>query len=106
MDMCGKGMDMCGKGMGKDGKPGGKGEAAAPKPDEWVYVPGTYYEEPGTKIGIEGLKDAITRAIEPHRTMERYWNKDTMVNKLCLAIFKVANVWRKEDNRHKETGTA
>merc|ERR1712224_204603 len=98
----GKGKDM-GKDMGKDGgKGGGKGEGQP----AWEYVPGKYCEEPGGKVGIEGLKDAVTRAVDPHVHKEPQWGKDDMVNRICFIIFKNAAKWYKEDNRHKETGTA
>merc|ERR1719263_1873817 len=70
------------------------------------YKPGQYMEEPGGYVGIEGLKDAVTRACEPHAAMETQWSKDDMVNKVCMAIFKTSAKWWKEDARHKESGTA
>jgi hypothetical protein len=70
------------------------------------YVPGKYLEEPGGRVGIEGLKDAVTRACEPHAAGERQWSRDDMVNKICMSIFKTAGKWFKEDTRHKEAGTA
>jgi len=88
----GKGFDM-GKGL----PPG------APEP---VYKPGVYYEEPGGQVGIEGLKDAVTRATEPHAPGELQWRRDDMVNKICLTIMKTSGKWYKEDARHKESGTA
>lgn len=121
MDMgkgMGKGMDM-GKGMGMDmgkgkmmmmmGKDGMMGKGMMPMwggQPQWDYKPGHYYEEPGGKVGVEGLRDAVTRACEPHAALESVWNKDDMVTKLCMCIFKISSKWWKEDARHKETGTA
>jgi len=121
----GKGKDVWGKGCGKDawgkdawGKDGGKdfgkgafgpagmkgafgkgdfGKDHDPYWDNWV--PGKYYEEPGGKTGIEGLKDAITRAVAPH-------GAESMIDKICVAIFKLATKWFKDETRHKEVGTA
>merc|ERR1712072_939954 len=70
------------------------------------YKPGQYMEEPGGYVGIEGLKDAVTRACEPHVGGETSWSRDEMVNRVCMAIFKTSAKWYKEDTRHKETGTA
>merc|ERR1712086_464751 len=85
---------MMGKGMGKEDP-------------YWAnWKPGEYFEEPGGKVGIEGLRDAITRAVEPHASLEQGWKKEDMVNKLCMAIFKTSAKWYKEDTRHKEAGTA
>merc|ERR1719199_507703 len=70
------------------------------------YKPGQYCEEPGGIVGIEGLKDAVTRACEPHVAGENNWSRDDMINKVCMAIFKTSAKWYKEDTRHKETGTA
>merc|ERR1719316_1400764 len=70
------------------------------------YKPGQYCEEPGGRVGIEGLKDAVTRAVEPHSPGESQWKPEEMVNKVCMAIFKTASKWYKEDTRHKEAGTA
>jgi len=70
------------------------------------HKPGAYYEEPGGKVGVEGLRDAVTRACEPHAEMETVWKKDDMVTKICMAIFKASAKWWKEDARHKESGTA
>merc|ERR1719487_2262238 len=78
---------------------------AAP-PWEATYKPGQYQEQPGGHVGIEGLKDAVTRACEPHATLETQWGKDEMINKVCMAIFKTSAKWYKEDTRHKESGTA
>jgi len=83
----------------------GKG-AWPPQPTGPVWTPGQYSEEPGGTVGIEGLKDAVTRACEPHATLEAGWGKDEMVNKVCMSIFKTAAKWYKEDPRHKEAGTA
>merc|ERR1719223_1698546 len=91
------------KGKGKDGW--GKG-APAVDPYWANWKPGQYCEEPGGKVGIEGLQDAITRACEPHVALEPTWKKDDMVNKVCMAIFKTSAKWYKEDTRHKEAGTA
>jgi len=71
-----------------------------------ISKPGMYYEEPGGHVGIEGLKDAVTRACEPHKALESQWKEEEMVNKVCMAIFKTASKWYKEDTRHKEAGTA
>merc|ERR1711937_829061 len=84
-----------------------KGMIPPQEADPWDgYVPGTYYEEPGGYCGVEGLKDAVTRAIEPHMHMEKQWSRDDIVNKICLTIFKGANKWYKDDQRHTEPGTA
>merc|ERR1712086_352726 len=84
---------MMGKGMGKEDP-------------YWAnWKPGEYFEEPGGKVGIEGLRDAITRAVEPHASLEQGWKKEDMVNKLCMAIFKTSAKWYKEDTRHKEAKT-
>jgi len=104
--MKGKGMDpwSMAKGMGKGdpwgipGAPGGWGGAD--------YKPGQYQEQPGGHVGVEGLKDAITRACEPHAPLENQWSKDDMVNRICMSIFKTSSKWYKEDARHKESGTA
>merc|ERR1719263_1128739 len=89
--------------MGK----GMMGKFAPPAMTPWDnYKPGQYMEEPGGYVGIEGLKDAVTRAVEPHAPLEQAWSKDEMVNKVCMAIFKTASKWYKEDARHKEGGTA
>merc|ERR1719263_614209 len=89
--------------MGK----GMMGKFAPPAMTPWDnYKPGQYMEEPGGYVGIEGLKDAVTRAVEPHAPLEQAWSKDDMVNKLCMSIFKTASKWYKEDTRHKESGTA
>jgi len=93
---------MGGKMMGK-GMMMGK---MAPVQPQWDYKPGMYYEEPGGHVGIEGLKDAVSRAVEPHKALETQWKPDEMVNKVCMAIFKTASKWYKEDTRHKEAGTA
>merc|ERR1719491_1125740 len=83
-----------GKGMGKEDP-------------YWAnWKPCEYFEEPGGKVGIEGLRDAITRACEPHAALETVWKKDDMITKLCMAIFKTSAKWYKEDTRHKESGTA
>merc|ERR1719183_2412458 len=94
------GKGMMGKGMmGKF--------APAPAPTPWDnYQPGKYLEEPGGYVGIEGLKDAVTRASEPHAALEKQWSRDEMINKICMAIFKTSSKWWKEDTRHKESGTA
>merc|ERR1712028_160905 len=55
--------------------------------------------EPGGKTGIEGLRDAMSRAVVPH-------NAENMLDKLCMAIYKTATKWFKEETRHKEVGTA
>merc|ERR1719491_1917965 len=73
---------------------------------QWDYKPGAYYEEPGGKVGIEGLRDAVTRACEPHLAGETAWKPEDMVTKVCMAIFKTSAKWYKEDTRHKESGTA
>lgn len=100
----GKAPDPWGKGGGKFGPPG-LDPNRDPYWDNWV--PGKYYEEPGGKTGIEGLKDAISRAVEPyHGTMETKWTRDEMVDKICMTIFKVGTKWFKEETRHKEVGTA
>merc|ERR1719223_2234163 len=91
------------KGKGKDGW--GKG-APAVDPYWANWKPGEYLEEPGGKVGVEGLKDAVTRACEPHAALETGWKKEDMVNKICMAIFKTSAKWYKEDTRHKEAGTA
>jgi hypothetical protein len=84
----------------------GKGKAQQEQQDQYwqEYKPGYYYEEPGGKVGIEGLRDAVTRATEPHLSMENSWNQDLMVNKICLGIYKPSLKWFKEDHRHNETG--
>merc|ERR1719263_32581 len=86
----------------------GKGKRAPAQPavdPYWQdYKPGHYYEEPGGKVGIEGLRDAITRASEPHLSMEAQWDQNTMVNKLCLGIYKPTLKWYKENHRHQENG--
>lgn len=92
------------KGMGK-GVPPGFGDGFQQGP-QWDYKPGTYYEEPGGKVGVEGLKDAITRAVQPHLPVETQWPVDDMINRVCFTIFKISAKWYKEDNRHKETGTS
>lgn len=97
-----KGAAPYGKGGGDYGKGGGK-DAGWGASD---YKPGQYCEEPGGHVGIEGLKDAVTRACEPHAILEQKWGRDDMVNKVCMSIFKTATKWYKEDTRHKETGTA
>lgn len=116
----GKGKDgfgkdgMMGKGMGKFGKDGGMmGKGPVDPQNPWKelgwdpnYRPGTYYEEPGGRIGIEGLKDAVTRACEPHIPTETRWSRDEMINKVCVTIFKASNKWSKEDDRHNDAGTA
>jgi len=104
----GMGKDAWGAMMGKDmGKGMGKGMGKSKEDAYWAdYKPGMYFEEPGGLVGIEGLRDAITRACEPHAELETVWKKDDMVNKLCMAIFKTAAKWYKEDTRHKEGGTA
>merc|ERR1719502_1189078 len=103
--MMGKGMPpMMGKGgpmMG--GMMGGKGKVNDSYAD---WKPGTYCEEPGGTVGIEGLKDAVTRAVEPHLASETTWKRDDMINKICMSIFKSAAKWWKDDPRHKEPGTA
>merc|ERR1719331_1824962 len=83
----------------KSGWVGPPGQAAE-------YKPGQYCEEPGGHVGIEGLKDAVTRACEPHAAGEQKWSRDDMINKVCMAIFKTSARWYKEDDRHKESGTA
>merc|ERR1719331_1293050 len=83
----------------KSGWVGPPGQAAE-------YKPGQYCEEPGGHVGIEGLKDAVTRACEPHAAGEQKWSRDDMINKVCIAIFKTSAKWYKEDDRHKEAGTA
>jgi len=100
----GKGM-MMGKGMDK-GMMMGKGMPMWGGEVQWDFKPGHYYEEPGGKVGVEGLRDAVTRACEPHAALEQGWSKDEMVNKMCMSIFKVSSKWWKEDARHKEGGTA
>jgi len=95
--MDGWGMDM-GKGKWGGGKPA--------QPDWGDFKPGQYCEEPGGQVGIEGLKDAVGRAVEPHSALEQQWGKAEMVNKVCMAIFKTSSKWYKEDTRHKESGTA
>lgn len=98
----GKGMDMGMMGKGMMGK-----FAPAPAPTPWDnYKPGQYMEEPGGFVGIEGLKDAVSRAAESHIALEKQWSKDEMVNKICMAIFKTSSKWWKDDARHKESGTA
>jgi len=102
----GKGMDpwSMAKGMGKGmewGAPPAAGGWGSPD-----YKPGQYEEKPGGVVGIEGLKDAITRAIEPHAPLETQWTKDDMINRVCMSIFKTSAKWYKEDERHKESGTA
>jgi hypothetical protein len=101
-------MMMKGKGMmpGKGGPMGGMGGGMPGAQNSWEYKPGVYHEEPGGHIGIEGLKDAVTRSCEPHVTLEKQWSKDDMVNKVCMCIFKTSAKWYKEDTRHKEAGTA
>jgi len=89
------------KGMGMKGM---WGKPAMPPVDTWK--PGHYCEEPGGTVGVEGLKDAVTRACEPHVALETQWSKDEMVNKICMAIFKTSSKWWKDDTRHKESGTA
>merc|ERR1719487_2254214 len=76
--------------------------------DGWdpEYKPGQYVEKPGGIVGIEGFKDAVTRAVEPHVPGEQKWGKEEMINKVCMAIFKTSAKWYKEDTRHKESGTA
>merc|ERR1712194_38907 len=78
--------------MGKDGfgKP-----AVDPYWNDWK--PGQYLEEPGGTVGVEGLKDAVTRSCEPHADLETVWKKDDMINKICMAIFKTSAKWYKED---------
>merc|ERR1719491_2190100 len=77
-----------GKGMGKEDP-------------YWAnWKPGEYFEEPGGKVGIEGLRDAITRAVEPHASLEQGWKKEDMVNKLCMAIFKTSE---KDDRKKNST---
>jgi len=100
--MDGKGMDsmMMGKMMMGKGMPMWGGQP------QWDYKPGAYYEEPGGKVGIEGLRDAVTRACEPHLAGETAWKPEDMVTKVCMAIFKTSAKWYKEDTRHKESGTA
>merc|ERR1719253_710457 len=100
----GKGMDpwSMAKGMGKDWAPP-PAAGAWGSPD---YKPGMYEEKPGGIVGVEGLKDAITRAVEPHAPLENQWSKDDMINKLCMCIFKTSAKWYKEDPRHKDPGTA
>jgi len=101
---------MMGKGMGKDGWGAAKGcmGKMAPAVDPYYanWKPGEYCEEPGGKVGVEGLRDAVTRACEPHAALETAWKKEDMVSKLCMAIFKTSAKWYKEDTRHKEAGTA
>merc|ERR1719401_2510273 len=92
------------KGMGKDGKD--KGKDTGKGEQAWDYVPGKYCEEPGGKVGIEGLKDAVTRACEAVIHREKQWSKDDMINKVCFLIFKTSARWYKEDNRAREPGTA
>jgi len=70
------------------------------------HKPGQYIEEPGGHVGIEGLKDAVTRACEPHISQEVKWSRDDMINKVCMSIFKTASKWYKEDTRAKESGTS
>jgi len=104
------GKDGGGKGAGKGawGKDGGKAGANKWSDTGWdnSWKPGEYFEEPGTQLGIEGLKDAITRAVEPHAPAELKWSKPEMINKLCMNIFNISSKWWKNDPRHKETGTA
>merc|ERR1719506_2426404 len=90
--------------MGKMGMMEGKGwgKPMMPAAPAWDYKPGMYYEEPGGHVGIEGLKDAVTRACEPHAAGEQQWSRDDMINKVCMAIFKTSAKWYKEDARHKE----
>lgn len=112
--------------MGKMGPPLGKGAPVPPPVDqrdlpiweqeapEWgakwgkgekEYMPGKYIED-GYMVGIEGLKDAVVRACEPHLHKEDRWSKWEMVNKVCFIIFKTAARFYKEDERQWETGTA
>jgi len=111
--MKGKGKDDFGKGKGGvpfgngkgGGKPGWKDDGSTP--GYWDdYTPGKYYEEPGGVVGVEGLRDAMTRAIEPHMHTEKQWKPEDMVNKICMSIFKVATKWYKDDTRHKEAGSS
>jgi hypothetical protein len=102
-------MMMKGKGKckGEGGGDGGPQPWSPNQADPWEgYVPGTYYEEPGGYFGVEGLRDAVTRAVEPLLHLETQWSKADMVNKICLTIFKTSTKWYKEDERHKENGTA
>lgn len=95
-----------GKGGPYGGKPGWQNMGGKGGPAQQVYKPGEYCEEPGGHVGIEGLKDAVTRACEPHAAGEQQWSRDDMINKVCMAIFKTSAKWYKEDARHKEPGTA
>jgi len=106
MMMAAKGEKGVGKGagMGKDGF--GAGADAWQQGPQWDYKPGTYYEEPGGKVGVEGLKDAITRAVQPFLPVETQWPADDMINRVCFSIFKISAKWYKEETRHKETGTS
>lgn len=107
--MMGKGGPMmggCNPMMAMMAMKGGCG-GGAPAPDPKLnFKPGQYQEEPGGHIGIEGLKDAVTRASEPHLAAEQQWPRDDMINKICMSIFRTSAKWYKEDTRHKEAGTA
>lgn len=124
-DMKGAMEAMMSKGKGGKGEGGGWGDGGGdswkgsgagagvkrPKPT-WVNTNGVdysehkfgmYHEEPG--VGIEGLKDAITRALEPfHGTEEALGNTDMemLMNKICTTIFKTSDKHWKDDKRHKE----
>jgi len=100
------------KGGGKGWKGDDKGKGKGKKEKGWVNTTGadysnhkygTYYEEPGGVVGIEGLKDAVTRALAPFEKLEAdgEGGMPEVVNDMCTSIYKTATKWYKDNDEHK-----